>query len=66
MNASVDAPGTTEESWLCMQRKQAGKGNCAVALDDQEFIYKQIRLSYLVGDCPLVKKGEAHRDVGDG
>jgi len=63
VNASVDAPGTVEESWLCMQRKKTGEDVCAVALDDQEFVYKQIRLSYLVGDCPLVKKGEAHREV---
>jgi len=66
INASVDAPGTVEESWLCMQRKKAREDDCAVALDGQEFIYKPIRLSYLVGDCPLVKKGKAHREVNDG
>jgi len=70
VNASVDAPGTTEEQWYCLQRKKKGEdgnGDRGGDLGDgQEFVFKPVRTAYLVGDCPLVKKGDAHREVNDG
>jgi len=70
VNASVDAPGTVDESWWCMRRGQGGEGGNGDCGGDQgegqEFVFKPVRSAYCIGDCPLVKKGSAHREVADG
>ena len=56
--ASVDAPGTTDERWLCVNK--TGEG------DDIQYIYRPVREFYTVADCQTVKSGKPHREVIDG
>ncbi len=45
---SVDAPMTEKERAYCLRKGENG--------DDYEFIFKRIKPSIVIGQCPIVKK----------